>query len=441
LRIVFIVIIVISAVFVVSCNKDDKKFFLPGDGKSSQSGTATPVGGSTTPGNGSNTPADVVNDQTDTKEFKYQTLHDITITLHVLDEANNPLSQAVIRVTDEQGDITTAVTAGNGTVSFKISIGNSVEIISMIIEHPNCITKSLDIDNIQSLATVDRTIYLELKPEKKPKPDRDNDGVPDDADEFPDDPYLIGTVNGEYIIAYEDLYPQKGDADFNDLVVRLGIKEFIDNNNMICKIVITSKVLAAGAGYKNQFWITVLNKDYQLITDPKKDLGGKLNALKSETFVDGPVHTQEIVLETPVARDKIDTMPYDPYILCNGVSAKQVHLPFVKTKFTGNVLDGDNFPWAILVPGDWAWPYEATPIFSAYPEFKPWYESKGVEYKDWYLHPEVDYVFKVSATTALTAYLMKVSANINTGIMLGILTALLLIIVGINFWRKRQTNA
>jgi hypothetical protein len=433
MRNIFIIFVVISAVFVGSCNKDDKKFFLPGDGRTAESGTSEPASeGATT--------ADVINDQADTKEFKYQTLHDVAFNLQVYDEGKNPLSQAVIRVIGAQGDISTAITAENGTVSFKITIANSIETIMLIIEHSSCVTKSLDIENIQSLSTVDRTIFLELKPDKKQKPDRDRDGIADDADEFPDDPYLIATVTGEYTIAYEDLYPEKGDADFNDLVVRLGIREFIDNNNMISKIVVTTQVLAAGAGYKNQFWISVLGKDYQLITDPKKDLGGKLNSLKSETYIEGPVHTQEILLEAPVTRETIDPMPYDPYIFCNGISTKQVHLPFVKTKYAGNVLDGDGFPWAILVPGDWAWPYEATPIFSAYPEFKPWYESKGAEYKDWYIHPEVDFVFKVSATTALTAYLMRVSSKVNTGIMLGILTSMLLIVVGINFWRKRQTR-
>jgi hypothetical protein len=425
--------VVIAAVFAASCNIDDKKFFLPGDGKTSVSETSTSPSGGTDS-------SDVINDQTDTKEFKYQTLHDVTFNLQVFDEGHNALSQAVIHVMGGQGDISAAVTAENGAVSFKIAIANSIEAVMLTIEHPSCVTKSLDIENIQSLATVDRTIFLELKQDKKSKPDRDHDGIDDESDEFPDDPYLIATVHGKYTIAYEDLYPEKGDADFNDFVVRLNIMEFIDNNNMISKIVITSQVLAAGAGYKNQFWISVLGKEYQLITDPKKDLGGKLNSLKSETYVEAPLHTREILLESPAARETIDPMPYDPYIICNGISTKQVHLPFVKTKFAGNVLDGDGFPWAILVPGDWAWPYEATPIFSAYSEFKPWYESKGAEYKDWYIHPEVDYVFKVSATTVLSAYLMRVSSHVNTGIMLGILTCMFLIVVGINFWRKSQTH-
>ncbi|OHD66801.1 MAG: hypothetical protein A2176_10030 [Spirochaetes bacterium RBG_13_51_14] len=413
-------ILFIFIVMAASCDDDDKKLLLPKKG---------------------NAPEDVVNDETDTGEFKYQTIHDVTFDIQVYDETNRPLPQTVIRVTSEEGDITMAVTADNGTVSFKISIANTVEMVSLVLEHPDCITKTVDIANIQSISTVNRSIYLELKPDKKPKPDRDSDGVPDDADEFPDDPFLIGTSSGEFTIAFEDLYPQKGDADFNDLVVKLNFKEFIDNNNMISKIVIKSKMLAAGAGYTNQLWICVLDKDYQLIANSKTDLNGKFNSKQGETYQEALEHTQEIVPDSPAPRDRLEAMPYDPYILCNGVPANQVHLPFVKTKFAGKVLDTDNFPWAVLVPADWAWPYEKISIFTAYPEFKPWYESKGAEYKDWYLHPEVDKVFKVSAGTALTAYLMKVSANLNIGIVLGILTALLLVIVGINYWRKHQKSA
>jgi hypothetical protein len=323
-------------------------------------------------------------------------------------------------------------------LTFKISISNTIATVSLIIEHPNCLSKTIEIENIQNLSEVNRTIFLELRPEKKPKPDQDKDGVPDDADEFPDNPFLIGSTNGEYTIAFEDLYPGKGDADFNDMVVRLKIKEYIDNNNMISKIDITSKVLAAGAGYKNQLWLGILDKDYQLIFNPKQDLNGKWNARPKDTYVDAPEHKLEVVLDPPVARDQMDVMPYDPYIKCNGNDLNQVHLSFVKTKFKNKVVDGDNFPWAVLVPADWAWPYESTPIFSAYPEFKLWYESRGMEYKDWYLHPELDHVFKVSTGSLMTAYLMKVSTNIKTGIVLGIMTALVFIIIGINIWRKRQ---
>ncbi len=338
----------------------------------------------------------------------------------------------------EEGDITTAISAENGSVAFKTTLSNAISMVSLIIEHPGCVTKTVEIENVQNLAQVIRSIFLELRAEMKAKPDRDKDGVPDDIDEFPEDPALIGSTSGEYTIAYEDNWPNKGDADFNDLVVRLNIKEYIDNHNMISKIDITARLLAAGAGYKNQLWISVLGKEYQLIFNPKQDLNGKQNTGKKDTYVQGPEHKITIVLDPPVARDQMDAMPYDPYIKSNGNDKNQVHLSFVKTKFKDKVLDSDNFPWAVLVPADWAWPYESTSIFKAYPEFEKWYKSQGAEYKDWYLHPVQEYIFKMPAGTALAAYLMKVSTHFHSGVIVGILSVMFLSILGINVWRRRS---
>ena len=410
-----------------------------GSGTDTGSSTGTDTGsqaGNT--GTTGNVPPDQNNDQTDTKEFKYQTVHDLSFELQLYDELNNPLAKAVVRVNTVDGDITTSVSAENGTLAFKTTLGNAIEKLSLIIEHANCVTKTVEIEGVQSLSQINRTIFLELKADKKPKPDRDKDGVPDDADEFPDDPTLIGSTNGEYTIAYEDNWPKKGDADFNDMVVRLKLREYIDNNNMISKIDVTAKCLAAGAGYKNELWIGVLGKEYALITNTAKDLNGKWNSKKKETYVEAPEHKVQIVLDAPVARDKMDAMPYDPYLRSNGNDKNQVHLSFVKTKFTGVVLDSDNFPWAVLVPADWSWPYEGTNISTAYPEFEKWYKSQGAEYKDWYLHPVSDYIFKLPAGTALAAYLMKVSSHFNNAVMVTIISAVLLVILGVNFRRRRS---
>jgi hypothetical protein len=433
---VFVIALAITA---ISCNDGKKKFLIPGE---------------------NNAPASEINDQADTGEFQYQTIHDVSFDLSVFDEAKKSLDQAIIKVMSDDGELTTAVTASNGTSAFKLSLGNTIESITLVIEHPTCETQTIVIENIQNISSVIRTIYLELKEEAAETggttgdpgtqtggqsdatlaPDRDSDGVPDASDEFPDDPFLIGTVNGEYTIAFEDNWPGKGDADFNDMVVRLKIREYIDNNNMVSRIDVASSILAAGNGYKNQLWISVLDKDYELIFNPHQDLKGKWNTREKDTFAQGPEHKLEIKLPAPVARDNMDPMPYDPYIKCNGNDQNQVHLSFVKTRLKFKVLDDDNFPWAILVPADWAWPKEGVSIFTAYPEFKPWYESKGVEYKDWYLHPELDYVFKISSETTLTAYLMKVSTNINARIIIGILLGMIILIVGINIWKKRQAH-
>ena len=220
-------------------------------------------------------------------------------------------------------------------------------------------TKTITVDNVQDLASISRVIYLEKKKTEEAVVDTDKDGVADDTDQFPDDPTLIASVTNEYTIAFEDLYPNKGDADFNDLVVKFGIEEYINPENKISKINIRSKILAAGAGYKNKFYINVLGTDYLLISDPKGDLNQKWNAKENETYVDAKVHSLDIVFENPVARTEIAPMPYDPYIMANSDKNNQVHLPFVTTKFVGKVLDTDKFPWAVMVPEEWMWPYES----------------------------------------------------------------------------------
>ncbi len=429
-------ILVIFAVGLLACDNTKGKKFPFGSG-SDATGSASDSE-TTTETAGGNQPPDQNNDQKDDTKFNYQTVHDVTFDLQLYDETNNPLGKAVIRVKSEEGDVTTAVSAENGTAAFKTTLSDAIGTISLIIEHPDCVSKTVEINNIQKLALVNRSIFLELRAESKPKPDRDKDGVPDDSDEFPDDPTLIGSNNGEYTIAFEDNWPKKGDADFNDMVVKIGIKEFIDNNNMTSKITVTSRLLAAGANYKNQLWISVLGKDYQLIFNPKQDLTGKYNTKKGEAYVQGPEHKLDIVLPAPVARDQMDAMPYDPYIKCNGNDKNQVHLSFVKSKFKDKTLDSDNFPWAILVPTDWSWPYEGASIFQAYPDFQKWYESQGKEYKDWYLRPEIGSIYKVSVGSALAAYILNKPAYIPAGFIIGILAVIFVSIMGINFLRKRS---
>jgi len=377
-----------------------------------------------------------VNDADARNGFTYKTIHNVTFDIRVSDVLNNPIGQAVLRVTTEQSDITNAVTGKDGVAAFTISISDTANLVSLIIEHPGYDTKTVYFDGIQDRSIISRTVYLGLNQGKKPKPDRDGDGVPDDADEFPDDPFLIGTAHGRYIIVYEVAAPEAVDADFNDCAARLDIREYIDNNNMISRIVVTSRVLAAGARNPGQLWISVLNKEYRLILDVQKDLGGSWNTRKGEAYFEGPVHTLEIPLEAPIARDIIEPMPYDPYLVCGG--ARQAHLPFVKTKVGGTGPRGGELARAILLPADWAWPYEGTMIDEAYPEFRAWYETKGREHRDWYLHPEIDRVYKVSPTSVMAAYFIKASSGVNRGILLGIITLSVATVAGISTWRKRR---
>ncbi len=133
-------------------------------------------------------------------------------------------------------------------------------------------------------------------------------------------------------------------------------------------------------------------------------------------------------------------MPYDPYIMANSDKKNQVHLPFVTTKWTGKVLDTDKFPWAVLVPDEWMWPYEGGSIFKAYPEFEKWYQSGGKEYQNWYGNPDTAYTFPVPGSSALTAYLLKNRQVTSIAAISSLIGIMIAAVVIINIRRRKLSQ-
>lgn len=89
--------------------------------------------------------------------------------------------------------------------------------------------------------------------------DSDGDGVPDDEDDYPDDPfrafdnYFPSKNYGT--LMFEDLWPALGDYDFNDLIVDYRINRVTDAEGDVVEIVTELKTRAAGAGFRNGFGI------------------------------------------------------------------------------------------------------------------------------------------------------------------------------------------
>ena len=91
-----------------------------------------------------------------------------------------------------------------------------------------------------------------------PPADADADGIPDNLDNYPSDPtrafdnyYPSRSVYGT--LAFEDLWPSKGDYDLNDLVVDYHFQIVTNTQNKVVDIKPTFCVRAAGAGYNNGF--------------------------------------------------------------------------------------------------------------------------------------------------------------------------------------------
>jgi len=92
--------------------------------------------------------------------------------------------------------------------------------------------------------------------------DSDNDGVSDAFDEFINDAQRAYTthypsINDTVSILFEDMWPKEGDYDMNDLSVELHIAEVKDSENLVKEILLSSKLKANGAAYKNGFAIQI----------------------------------------------------------------------------------------------------------------------------------------------------------------------------------------
>ncbi len=97
-----------------------------------------------------------------------------------------------------------------------------------------------------------------------PPTDSDNDGVSDDDDDFPNDANRAYTTflpnSSDYAtIAFEDLWPAKGDWDFNDLVIDYQFNLTSNANDEIVEMEVNIVLRAIGAGFHNSFAFELLN--------------------------------------------------------------------------------------------------------------------------------------------------------------------------------------
>ncbi|BDD01728.1 LruC domain-containing protein [Persicobacter psychrovividus] len=269
--------------------------------------------------------------------------------------------------------------------------------------------------------------------------DSDGDGVLDCADEFPEDPTISSVIYGPSklgwgSIAYEDLWPSKGDYDFNDLVVNYRFKLYVNADGEATKMEIKLKQKARSASYDNGFGImlpekmvsnhvlkitgtnlntgainlnengTEVNPDNRLViiaydqSTQMSEYGHCLpedeyNIMNVEVFFARPMSVQDFGLTN---------FPYNPFILKNGDRKHEIHLfnqeptALHDMDIFGSMEDASDpdsgayyqtakkHPWAIHIIHDYRVVEEGVDITKAYNYFKTWAESGGVSYPDWY---------------------------------------------------------
>ncbi|MCE9499394.1 MAG: LruC domain-containing protein, partial [Leptospira sp.] len=255
--------------------------------------------------------------------------------------------------------------------------------------------------------------------------DRDQDGVADSQDAYPDDPLRASLIRipaeSYYTIAYEDLYPKKGDADFNDFVVQVYNEQDLNAKGEIVRIRGHYTHVAKGAGYNHTLNLNFPGlrgssyslKRYGFTGALENELPGTIpdsgivellpssnttiaasNSQPNTVLKTGKSAEIEITLNTPKTTAGFSPAPYDLFLHVITTN-RDIHFlgNLFKPDGTDQYLDSDGFPWAIQIPGNWKWPYEQKDIRNAYEFFDDWYISKGMEKKDWYNFPNQSLVF------------------------------------------------
>ena len=274
--------------------------------------------------------------------------------------------------------------------------------------------------------------------------DDDGDGVPDNVDNYPDDPnkafdnYFFN--QGSYgTLAYEDLWPSKGDYDFNDAVIDYNFNQVTNADNDMVEINAEFILRAHGAFYHNGFGFQ-MPFDKSLVSSVTGDLNvpGNIVTLDSKNLESGQtlpvvmvwedaydVLPQEgggigvntdpdypfvvpdtlkitITLNAPVSLTTSGIPPYNPFIFVNGQRDIEVHLvnrvptDLASTALFGTAADNsnpatgryyrteNNLPWAINIIESFEYPIEKVDVTTAHLKFGAWAESNGTLFNDWY---------------------------------------------------------
>jgi len=241
-------------------------------------------------------------------------------------------------------------------------------------------------------------------------------------------------------LAFEDLWPSKGDYDFNDLVVDYQFEIFSDAQNFVDKVIGTFVIKAIGASFQNGFGFQLpgtinaadlsvtgysLTENYISLNSNGTESGQSLptiivfdNAFNEmqhpgtgigiNTEMDAPyVEPAELVIEIvfPSATytlNDLNISSFNPFKIVNLNRGVEIHLPgYRPTNLADTSLFGtqdddtrldqgrtyvskNNLPWAINIYGQFDYPIEKVSIIDAYNRFVDWAESGGLLYPDWY---------------------------------------------------------
>jgi LruC domain-containing protein len=267
--------------------------------------------------------------------------------------------------------------------------------------------------------------------------DHDGDGIPEGTDFDDNDPDVAFVsyfpAEGTWgTIAFEDLWPEKGDYDVNDLVMDFRICTYSNASNLVTKLKIDYNVRASGSTYvlgcafqldqvlasqvqsvtgqtlgSGNFFTTASNGAEAAVNlaviplfNSQRDLlsySGYLNTDKNIARINTPDNAVTVKFLEGLSQSKLSVSKINFFITANS-RGREIHLPgyTYTTKFLTSLIDGislypgdvfkfiDGMMWGLMIPQTFNYPVERAAINNAYTHFAEWATSGGTSFIDWY---------------------------------------------------------
>ena len=218
-----------------------------------------------------------------------------------------------------------------------------------------------------------------------------------------------------YVVAYEDLYPGKGDYDFNDVVIAYRYQLGVNASGAVERISGEAYLIGRGSNYTHHWSL-----DIPLPAAVTANLAATTCATADATRTSAPcavtvgsgrlrwqafAATRTILPTTSDLRPQRNTfgdvapiqgpkatfsVTFDAPVPLSQVSADDPWLYVVDTGQSIRLSDRDakGFPFALKLPSEWRIPLEMTDMGLAYPAFVEFVQSGGTRSADWYARPE-----------------------------------------------------
>ena len=282
--------------------------------------------------------------QQGTGDFVFETNKSIPVDVLVEDPAGGVAGTRVL-IRNNEGDrvLFRAKTDEEGNASGVITVNQDEKTaVIEVVYNGQPIRVELDITEVKQSSI---TILVGIRADSEVIQDADGDGIPDSEDHYPNDPERATVVRvpaeGFYRVAYEDLYPKRGDADFNDYVVEVFHEQDLNAAGDLVELRSYYTHIAKGAGYNHTLHLAFPAAISGQATVVRKDAAGAELETVSEALSSGnalqllgrsdgtlassntarnqdyaPGHSAELTFlpDSPVALATLGKAPYDLFI-------------------------------------------------------------------------------------------------------------------------------